>query len=508
MTSRLARKIIEDEARKLREKGFEADVFVMNANVAALVPVEKAAEEVLEELGSSVQRYDAVIVSGMAPGDARKASEILGVPVLRGPRHASDLSLILGYLGLDALSPDRPADEVASELLEERLLKVVSELEARCTWGLGLPVRPPPLRVIAEVFSVDEAVKAWERGADLVCVARPVGSPDQSLVKSMVKRVVDSVDCPVAIDTPFESEARAAVEAGAELVLSVTPESIHKYEDLRSRAAFVLIPEHREPKALAVEELAAAAPRLRDKGYRVILDPVLEPPLRGLLESLQAYSSLSSRIPWAPMLMGIGNAYELMDADTPGCIALLASLALEAGASALLVTEASCKAKGALAEAVVAAAMISAAAYMNRPPKDLGLSLLVLKEKRQRKPGDLQVSPNVRHVWASELSYKPVVRDYVKLVCSDEGARVLHVSRSGSTLIEARDPLEALKALQALRIPGTVDHALYVGFELGKAYAAWRLGKSYVQDEDLQAINVEEAAKRVARAKRAAGRSS
>ena len=64
-------------------------------------------------------------------------------------------------------------------------------------------------------------------------------------------------------------------------------------------------------------------------------DPVLDPPMQGLAESLQRYVLFREANPHFPLFFGAGNVTELMDADTQGVNALLAALAAELGAAML-----------------------------------------------------------------------------------------------------------------------------------------------------------------------------
>jgi dihydropteroate synthase len=85
-----------------------------------------------------------------------------------------------------------------------------------------------------------------------------------------------------------------------------------------------------------------------------------------------------------PLFFGAGNVVELMDADSPGINALLAGMAHELGASIIFTSEHSDKTKGSIAEMRRATEMM--ALLEGRPyPKDLGIDLLLIKEKRRRR---------------------------------------------------------------------------------------------------------------------------
>ena len=104
-----------------------------------------------------------------------------------------------------------------------------------------------------------------------------------------------------------------------------------------------------------------------------------------------------------PLFVGVSNVTELMDADSVGVNALLARLSQEVDASILLATEKSDKAKGTVAEEVAAAKMMFLAKKRGSVPKDLGIDLLILKDKRvHEEPYDKKLEAGAKVVDASE----------------------------------------------------------------------------------------------------------
>ncbi|MCE4605068.1 MAG: hypothetical protein F7C08_00830 [Desulfurococcales archaeon] len=248
------------------------------------------------------------------------------------------------------------------------------EARVRCVEGLCVPVEPPPLLVFSEVYSGEARVRAG-LGADLVVV----GARDRGLVEEALESGV-----PVGVDSGLDlGFMEWALDVGAVLGMSLTREMLGRVpRRLREEKAFVIIPRSLGSAEDRVRELEAAYRDAIEMGYELpILDPVLEPlVMPGALAGFIAARGLRGL--GAPIMLGINNAYELLDADTTGSIPVLASLAAEAGASIILVSEESRKALGATLEARIAADMASIALKWKTQPKDLGLSLLVFKEKR------------------------------------------------------------------------------------------------------------------------------
>ena len=135
------------------------------------------------------------------------------------------------------------------------------------------------------------------------------------------------------------------------------------------------------PGQTSLEENVEAA---KSFGILVIADPVLSPPLQGLAASIKGYIDFRRSNPNLPLFFGVGNVTELLDADSQGSNALLAALGSELEASILFTPEYSPKARGSVGELRTASEMMMLARHRHSPPKDLGIDLLVLKEKRHR----------------------------------------------------------------------------------------------------------------------------
>jgi len=175
-----------------------------------------------------------------------------------------------------------------------------------------------------------------------------------------------------------------------------------------------------------------------------------------------------------------------MDADSPGVIALLTALMFEVGVSNLLITEASRKTCGAAEEAAYARMMIYEAFARKSPPKDTLYNLLILKDKRKR-----EIQPSTEGtVIMRKVVREPVPpvmeKTYVKLYVNRETQRiVVDVHRNGKILrYEGENPL-SLGRVIVHEAGLSAEHAMYLGFELSKAYLAIKIAKDYVQDDDL-----------------------
>lgn len=258
----------------------------------------------------------------------------------------------------------------------------------RTAWDRGprIPLKPPPILVASEVYvekdnnAYEEALRRVSEGANIIVLGatRATGREEyQRLVKKL------SIDYTVFVDQIGLLDPEEAYSLGAEGWMSLTPNQLSAItEDARSLLAYVIIPSSLGSAHSRYRQLSQAYTTARRLGYdKIILDPVLQPPVApGALEGLYAAKLLSYE-GLGPIMLGINNVYELVDADTHASIGVLTALAGEAGASLILVGEESSKARGATLEAVIASRLASLSLKYNSPPKDYPYRLLQVKSK-------------------------------------------------------------------------------------------------------------------------------
>jgi dihydropteroate synthase-like protein len=212
------------------------------------------------------------------------------------------------------------------------------------------------------------------------------------------------------------------------------------------------------------------------------------------LESFIAFKEFAAKNPDVPLFVGVSNVTELVDADSVGVNAILARLASEVDASILLATEKSDKAKGTVAEEVTAAKMMFLAKKRGSVPKDLGIDLLILKDKRvHEEPYDKKLEEGAKVVDAPKKS-EPATLD-------SNGMFKISIDRVEGCLVAAHydsaqkdKPVNVVKGKTAdsiyteilkMGLISKLDHAAYLGSELTKAEIALRTGKEYIQDKEL-----------------------
>jgi dihydropteroate synthase-like protein len=495
------------------------DVRRLPVSVAAFITPERAAEAFRDLARGD---YDMILLPGIVRGDVTPVEEATGIATFKGPTNADDLPLVLELLGEIELSKT----ESASGLIRDfRVMRAISELEeVERGWrgileaeggmvigGEGREVpfgRGFPMRVIAEIVnaptqdvkSVGDRARYYEaEGADIVDIGMLAGKPDPGAVRGLVEAVRSSVNLPVSIDTLDPSEIEAAVDAGVDLVLSVDRGNMEEVAPVVAETPVVVLPSDMKqgflPKgaenrvSFLLENIQAA----RDLGVgKIIADPVLEPAVKpGLLESLRAYQLFREEDPSTPVLYGLGNVTELIDVDSPGVNGLLAALASEVGANLLFIPEYSPKARRSVRETAQAARMMFLARRRERPPKDLGVDLLVLKEKHwAEEPYDGSAEDGVKILDAKGEDDLELDRLGWFKIQVDRGRGLIvatHFKDSDgpNMIIKGSNARQIYQTIIRERLIGEHDHAAYLGKELIKAELALRLGRSYRQDEPL-----------------------
>ncbi|NLX50163.1 MAG: dihydropteroate synthase [Methanospirillum sp.] len=447
--------------------GLEAEVVVTGEIASFLTPSR------LREL-LAAGRYDCAVVSGMCTASFAGVEAETGVPVLRGPRHAADLPLMIEQLGTVEFSRDVPADDLLRDLRRDDAYRKVSSIERNADWDLLLRgVRiggSARCKVLAELMDAHrradlsgDVARAFREGADIVDLGFGFDATPADVARCF--SALDSVDGPLAVDTQDPALIAASLFR-ADLVLSLQDENIPVIGRAvaESGAAAVVVPRY----ASLEDNLAAA----RAAGCEALIaDPLLQPVGSGLVRSLGEFRDYG-----VPLFFGAGNVVELLDADSPGAQALLAGMAQEVGAAVIFTAEHSDKSRGAIREMRTATEMMVLTRC--RPyPKDLGIDLLVIKEKRRRREPPLVYDSAVDAGPApEEIEYDP--RGNLRIGLEDG----LIVAVHDGVAFRGRRWQDVFAALLAQDRLSLLDHAAYLGAELQKAELALRFGRSFEQD--------------------------
>ncbi|MHB8117307.1 MAG: dihydropteroate synthase-like protein [Methanothrix sp.] len=459
----------------------DADVLVANVDVASFITPQML-------LGAAPQDYDLILIPGAITADFREAERALGAKIRLGPKHAADLGIVLHHLAKEKIELSRtvPACLFLEGKMREETQGEVERLESRADAPQqirGVKIGGSSrMKVLAEIVDATRCSPAVltkriryyeEQGADMIDLGIPLDAHPYR-VKAALQTARKATNLPLSIDTIKPELILAGLEAGADLLLSLTCSNLPLVGEAVARAGVpaVIIP---GPGSVRLEENLKMA---QEMGISIIADPVLEPPLQGLAFSLQRYMLFRQDHPDIPLFFGAGNVTELLDADTVGVNALLAALGAETGASILFTPEYSAKAAGSVHELALASRMMLLARKRYAPPKDLGLDLLILKEKR-RLPEEAK--PETFMQAEEGHKYEPDGSGSFRIFLSQGSI----MAQNGRETVTGRNARDILNTLIERGLVSRLDHAGYLGRELEKAEIALRLKRSYVQDEPL-----------------------
>lgn len=270
----------------------------------------------------------------------------------------------------------------------------------------------------------------------------------------------------ISIDSFDRQEVTAAVEAGAELVLSCNHTNLDWAVNIP--AEVVAIPD--EPSDLASLDRIASTLQAAGRPHR--LDPILEPIGYGFAASLARYQDVRRARPDAAIMMGVGNVTELTEVDSAGVNFLLAAFCEELRVGSILTTEVINWGRTAVREFDLARRFVRHAIVNRVLPKHWGGELVLLRDPKLRELGE----ENLRTL-AGQIT-DPNFRIFA------ERGEIFLLNRDGCW--QGGDPYEVFDRMLAEIGPLTAEHAFYLGMELQKARTALTLGKQYIQDEALR----------------------
>jgi dihydropteroate synthase-like protein len=366
-----------------------------------------------------------------------------------------------------------------------------------------------PMRVIAEIVNAplltsDEikqrAFYYDAQEADIIDIGMLAGYPKPEKIPHIISTIRKAVDLPLSIDTLEPSEIKNSIDGGIDLILSLDAGNMDAVAPYIGDEAVVVLPTNMSESFLPhkAEERIKAQERNIEKAKsfgitNLIADLVVEPMINpGLLETLKAYQLFHRKYPKTPILFGIGNAIELIDADSTGVSSTLSALAREAGANLLHVPEHSVKARGNVNEMVTASRMMFLAQRRETMPKDLGIDLLVLKEKRWTEEKYNPENENCVNVFNGTLNenFLPDETGWFKIQVDRINKLIvaLHYpsgKMNPENIIKGKNAVDVYQTIIRNKFISNLNHAAYLGSELEKAAIALKLERSYVQDEPI-----------------------
>jgi dihydropteroate synthase len=406
---------------------FEPVVAALKITVAALMTTPWIARHL-----EVPPETDLVLIPGLCEGDTAVLQERFSVRVEKGPK---DLREIPRYFGQAQAALDYGAYSI----------EILAEINN------APKLTPEQLRAAAEYFR--------SSGADIVDIGCTPGLAFPEL--GQMVRELRGAGIRVSIDSFDPGEIRTAVEAGAEMVLSINRSNLEVARELQAVGTrVVVIPDFGE----GLETLDRSIESLEAWGVPYLIDPIIEPIGFGFMASLERYSEVRRRYPTAPQLMGIGNITELTSADSTGVNALLLAICQEVGVTAVLTTEVIPWARGAVREIDIARRLMHYAVTNRTVPKAVDDRLVTVKDPLILEYGEAEL----RQLHAA-------VRDPNFRIFTDRDTITVFNSE---IFVRGTDIQEIFSQLGV----DEATHAFYLGRELHKAKLAITLGKTYRQE--------------------------
>ena len=487
-TGRLAEQTVRDSIAD------SADVIVVDTEIAAFITPRKLLDAIDINRQFSSFDYDLVFIPGLASSNFTKAGEELGCKIRLGPKHAYDLSFVVPLADEMEFSTTIPACDLLSDIRREMALEKVEELEDIATASmevsgvkLGGNTRMKVLAEVVDATGLDNEqlsnrIRSFiHKGADMIDLGASLHAEVDD-VQRAIKIARSLTSAPLSIDTLDPQLIGRALECNIDLVLSLDSSNIDIVgpEIARQNVAAVVIPD----SGKGLESLMANIEHARSLGIKNIMaDPVLDPIGHGIASSIVRYRDFHKNFPDIPLFFGIGNVTELIDADSTGVNATLCGIGADVGASVLFTPEYSNKTQGSINELKRASQMMILAEERSSSPKDLGIDLIEIKEKRRRTDATLPAEFTEAHesnMW--KLDPNGCIR--INIIPDNSGPGGYILAEHENATIMGTNAREIMDTIIEMELISRLEHAGYLGSELKKAEIALKFNRSYSQDDD------------------------
>ena len=486
-----------------------ADVLVVDINIAAFIKPELLKRSLYSF--KTHTGYDLILIPGLIPADFSDVEQEFGVKIRLGPRDVRDLDFVLSYSAELNFSKTIPACELLTQKLQAEAHDKLQSIEKASDYAFkirDLKIGGGVMKVMAEIvdatrMSKDELTKRIidfrEKGADII----DLGVASDATVTD-VQRTVEIAkfaDVPISIssDTKNPELIKSAIDEGIDLVLNLDSniiKEVGKYIASNEVPA-VVIPDLKSEQVASRSDMSTLKPQTsnlksniklaKSLGIEVIANPTLNPIGSDFTGSICRYYEFRQQDKETPLFFEVKNITELMDADSVGVNAMLAGIGMEIDASILFTSECSNKTVGGINELKTAAQMMLLARQRNCAPKDIGIDLLRLKEKRRHKEMKIPVN-DILHVHATQnekWTADPAGCFKIGITESKEIVAIHEIRKHRSTVIIGNTAKEVLDTILREGLVTHLDHAGYIGRELMKAELALKFGRSYAQEQDI-----------------------
>jgi len=511
----LVKKIADDSDK-------EVIVYRADTQIAAFLTPKMIIKELKSFYKEKLDDVDIILTPGLMRKSTDEIAKSLNIPTFKGSTDGADLGMVLDLIEELELSTSKAADKLIEEEKRKQALKFIEDFENNHEMKEELLKKPNnilvgnlavgedfPMRVLAEIANapilskeelVNKAKYFLANGADMIDIGMIAGEDFSHQIPLMIDTLRPIMKGKaLSIDTLNPDEIKVAIEHGIDLVLSI---------DLgNNKEILPLLKKHNIPAVALptdfskgkiphspterVESMDQLRKLCQSNDVEIIADLILDPiNSTSIVDSIIACRQFHD-LHKVPLFFGVGNVTELLDTDSVGVNALLAGIAMELGASILFTPEESGKTHGSVYELAIASKIMFLAKNRTSIPKDLGINLLLFKDKKKRgelfEEFDVPVKMGKESLKFSldpEGSFK--IRVEHGVIPEDSKIIVTHFKKAIPDLaIEGTYTREIYDEIIRRGLVSRLEHAAYLGAELQKAEIAMITGKEYVQDFEL-----------------------
>ncbi|KZX15464.1 pterin binding enzyme [Methanobrevibacter cuticularis] len=532
ITGKLAYPLVK---KLTNESNEDVIIHVADTQIAAFLTPNKVIKDVKKYYSDVLKDIDMILVPGLMKKDSTEIAKALNIPTFKGSADAADLSMVLNLIEELELSETKTADKLIEDEKRKKAFEFIENFENDSEKVLKLLKKPNnilikdlavgedfPMRILGEIANAPSLSKEeliWkaqyfiDNGVDMIDIGMIAGEDMSSEIPNIISTLRSVIgNRPLSIDTLNTKEIKIAVENDIDLVLSL---DLGNYKEVlpilkeKNIPAVLLptnfsesfIPHTPKERVLAMNKLVNAC-----EGIDTIADMVLDPiNSSSIVDSIIACREFR-KTQDIPMFFGVGNVTELLDTDSTGANALLGGIAMELKTSVLFTPDESGKTWNSVNELAISSKMMFLAKHRDSIPKDLGLNLLIFKDKKKRQFEQIQEIQQINES-DEEISENLDIQTYnaekeLRFILDPKGSfkiKVEHGTRYDKSkivvthfkkakpdlAIQGQDARKIYNELVERGLVTRLEHAAYLGAELQKAEIAMITTKEYVQDFEL-----------------------
>ncbi|MEA2070125.1 MAG: DUF6513 domain-containing protein, partial [Asgard group archaeon] len=292
-------------------------VKVLPVNIAAFITRNLIKKSITKK---ELQKYDLLLIPGLVQQDMTSLSEELGIPIIKGPRYASDIKLTLREISPFKLSSKYPADKYLKKIKQKELQTILTngrtkpleehEFYIGTEYQLPVGLHRPPI-IMAEIVDFTELSEEeifskadyfLRHGAEVLDLGAVAGNPKPDKIKEIIpdlrQKFSGEYNFLLSIDSLDSEEILVASQKNIDLVLSIDHSNIDAViPRLAKDTGIVIVPTNVKEGTLPrtkekrIQSLLELKKKLLAKGYeKLFADPILEMPINpGFSQSLNYY---------------------------------------------------------------------------------------------------------------------------------------------------------------------------------------------------------------------------